>query len=98
MAKKKKPVWNVWCDSAPAKKVDVSVAGPNKDANARLILAAPDLLEAAQAVLGEFMNDDNWACLGSAECKDHGGITCQQCVLEKLQELLGPAVEKAVGR
>ena len=106
MVKKKKKIWNVWIDSAKVHADDVRVAGPNKDANAKLILAAPELLEAAQAVLGEFMNDDNWACLGSGECtnpagavsKKNGGMTCQECVVERLRELLRPAVEKAVGR
>jgi len=103
---KKKATWNVWIDSASSKKADVRVCGPNKDANAKLILAAPDLLEAAQAVLGEFMNDDNWACLGSGECTNaagklsgnQGGMTCQECVVERLRELLRPAVEKATGK
>lgn len=66
-------------------------------AHARLITAAPDLMIAAQAVLGEFMNDDNWACLGTGSCEKDGGYTCQQCVVEKLRELLHPAIRKAVG-
>ena len=97
MAKKKKAQWNVWVDCAPEKEVNVRVGGPNKEANARLITAAPDLLEAAQAVLAEFHNDDNWGCLGSGECKKDGGYTCQECVMLKLKELLQPAIRKAVG-
>jgi hypothetical protein len=55
------------------------------------------LLEAAQNVLAEFSNDDNWACIGSGECLKDGGGGCQECVLDKLKRILEPAIRKAVG-
>lgn len=66
--------------------------------DALLIAAAPDLLEAAQNVLSEFSNDDNWSCLGSGECQREGGMTCPECVIGKLREILRPAIRKAVGK
>lgn len=61
-----------------------------------LIAAGPDLLAASQKVLAEFSNDDNWACVGTGECIK-AGLTCQECVLLKLKEILNPAIKKAEG-
>ena len=65
-----------------------------KDRQPPIIAAAPDLLAAAQKVLAEFSNDDNWACIGEGECLQ-AGLTCQECVLLKLKEILKPAIKKA---
>ena len=59
-----------------------------------LVAAAPDLLAAAQKVLTEFSNGHHWACMGTDACPDLG-ISCQECVLLKLKEILKPAIKKA---
>jgi len=61
-----------------------------------LVTAAPDLLAAAQKVLIEFSNGHHWACIGTDNCPDLG-ISCQECVLLKLKEILKPAIKKAEG-
>jgi len=95
----KKPNWVVWIDNVKADKDRVRIIGPNKEANAKLITAAPELLEAAKAVLEEFSPDnEKWTCREYSETKKDNGQNCRECVSGRLIELLEPAVRKAVGK